>query len=106
MFQIQTEQIKEPIIKQAIVSHLKFPGYAGGILFLTAKRVLFRSNDKEFKNYQLNFPFDENFYCKSFSLLGFVKNAIRIQNGNKFEVFFLENKKEWLNEINKVKGEK
>ena len=61
MFQIQTEQIKEQIVRQAFVSHLKFPGYAGGTLFLTSKRVLFRSNDKEFKNYQLNFIFDENF---------------------------------------------
>jgi len=99
LFKVETTQIKEEILKQGLVSHMKLPNYCGGNLILTSNRIFFKSADPDFQQYQLNFPFSREFKCKSFSLLGFIKNAIRIQNGNKIEVFFLEEKQEWLNAI-------
>ncbi len=103
--QIETAKIEEKIILQAYVSHLKSKGLAGGNLYLTAKRVFFRSNDSEFATYQIDFPFSESFKCKSFSLLGLVKNAFSIYNGRNMELFFIDDKKIWLTEIEKAQKE-
>lgn len=99
MFQIQTEHIKENIIKQGIVSHLKLPSYAGGILYLTDKRVFFKSNDKDFPDYNLNLPFGESFKVKKYSLLGLLKNAFTIGNNRKLNAFFTDERDDWINAI-------
>lgn len=101
MFKIETAQLKEEIIKKGFVSHMKIPNYCGGNLILTSKRVFFKSEDPEFNEYQLNFPLGKDFKCKSFSLFGFIKNAMRIQIGNKIELFFLDDKEEWIKAIQK-----
>ncbi len=105
MFRVDTAKIEEKIVKQAYVSNLKSNGLAGGILYLTEKRVFFKSNDSEFKTYQLDFPFNSSFKCKSFSVLGLIKNAMTIYNGVSMELFFLDDKKNWLAEIEKIQNQ-
>ncbi len=102
MFRVDTAKIEEEIIKKSVASNLKKTGLAGGILYLTHKRVFFKSDDAEFSSFQIDFPFSSYFKCKSFSLLGLVKNAISIYNGTSMELFFLDDKKSWLYEIEKI----
>ena len=102
MFHVKTEKIKEEIILSDHASHFKNTGFAGGVIYLTKKRLFFKSEDENFQNYTLNIPLADIKKVLNFSFLGLIKNAVLITRKGKFDIFFLNDKLKWLTAIQSV----
>lgn len=98
MFQIQTEKIEEEIIKQGGAGLLKMYGITGGTLYLTPKRLILKPDERSVPISAI--MLEEVTKARVFSMLGLIKNGMRIDSKKGSIVFFLEEKHDWIQKIN------
>jgi hypothetical protein len=90
----------ENIVKQGPANHFKGIEGVGGKLFLTNRRIFFKSHRFNFQNHELSIPLSEIREAGGRNTFLFVPNGILInlKSGNK-EKFVVWNRNDWLKKI-------
>jgi hypothetical protein len=95
----------EQLVKQGPANHFRGPEGVGGWLYLTDKRLLFRSHCFNVQNHEVSMPLDEIVESEVCSTAWIIPNGLRVLTVQKTERFVVEGRHSWAAEINRVKGQ-
>jgi hypothetical protein len=94
----------EQLLKQGPANHYRGLEGVGGWLYLTDKRLLFRSHRFNVQNHELSMPWDEIAEAQVCPTAWIIPNGLRVVTAQKAERFVVEDRQSWVAEINRVKG--
>lgn len=91
----------EKTVKEGVANHLIKGEAVGGWLYLTDRRLIFRSHKLNFNNHEMQIPLNQIDKVVVSTTLGIFPTAIKIilANGQEYR-FVVENRKEWCFQIN------
>lgn len=94
--QIKTED-DETILFGSQANHLRGIEAVGGKLYLTNKRLVFKSHNFNFKNEMLSIPRSDIVSLGSFKSLGFISNGLSVTlRDQKTEKFIVDRPQDWM----------
>lgn len=97
--QIET-QPDENIFFQTPANHFKGMEGVGGKLYLTNKRLVFKSHKGNFQNHELSIPLADIQSADRYKNLGLINNGLKItSNGNQVDKFVVEKAGEWVEKL-------
>jgi len=97
---IEIKQIEERIILSDIATYYTGRWFDAGDIYLTASRIYFKQANNGKNTFLEKGEIKE---AKVFSLFGLITNGIQIiMHTGKRHYFFIEHKKLWVSEINKM----
>ncbi|MCF7792771.1 MAG: hypothetical protein K9N09_02295 [Candidatus Cloacimonetes bacterium] len=91
----------EKIILEDTANHIKRMNSAGGKLFLTNKRIIFKSHGANIKTYNLQFQLSDIDDIRIYKILVFIHYGIKILHDDKVVNFMVENPEVWIREAGK-----
>ena len=101
---IETEP-DENILFQTFANHFKGAEGVGGRLYLTNKRLVFKSHKLNIQNHELAINLTEITNINRYKKLGFINNGLTIiSNDNKVNKFVVEQASEWTKKIKLTKN--
>jgi len=103
---IQVElQENETIIKEGFANHkLKFES-VGGKLFLTTKRLIFKSHKINIQKHIFELELNNISNCDRYKTMGIFSNGMKITKDNKtIEKFVVNSPDEWIENMKKIKN--
>lgn len=108
-FLAQTTKIatseEETIILETGANHFKGAEAVGGKLYLTNKRLVFKSHKFNIQNYELSIPLSDIYNIAKYKTLGLVNNGLSVTTANnKLEKFVVQQIDEWINQLTKTNG--
>ena len=94
----------EQLLKQGPANHFRGWEGVGGWLYLTDKRLLFRSHRFNVQNHELSMPLAEIVEVQTCPTAWIVPNGLRVVTPSGAERFVVEGRRSWLEEIKQTKG--
>lgn len=94
----------EQLLKQGPANHFRGWEGVGGWLYLTDKRLLFRSHRFNVQNHELSMPLGEIVEVQTCSTAWVIPNGLRVVTAQGAERFVVEGRRSWLEEISQAKG--
>lgn len=94
----------EQLLKQGPANHFRGGESVGGWLYLTDKRLLFRSHRFNVQNHELSIPLAEIVEVQTCSTAWVVPNGLRVVTVQVAERFVVEGRRSWLQEISQAIG--
>ena len=91
----------ESLVKQGLANHFKGPEAVGGKLYLTNKRIIFKSHPINIQRHEESIYLDKIQSIGKRNTLFMVPNGIYIKYGDKEERFVVNKRDIWLSEIQK-----
>jgi len=92
--------LDEEIVFQTPANHFKGVEGVGGKLYLTSKRLIFKSHSLNIQNHQLSISLTDINNADRYKTLGVVNNGLAIITiQNKTEKFVVEQVDEWLKQL-------
>ncbi|HEY5406740.1 MAG TPA: GRAM domain-containing protein [Ginsengibacter sp.] len=99
---IITLDADEKIIFETPANHFKGAEGVGGKLYLTNKRLVFKSHKLNFQKHELSIPLNEITKVERYKALFMINNGLNVQTiQNTTERFVVEKAGEWYNYLNK-----
>jgi hypothetical protein len=95
----------EQLLKQGPANHFLGLEGVGGWLYLTDKRLLFRSHRFNVQNHEVSMPLDEIVEAQVCPTAWIIPNGLRVVTTQKAERFVVEGRRTWVAEISRVKGQ-
>ncbi len=93
-------QTGEKIVKKGFANHFKENVAAGGMLFLTNKRIVFKTHKMNMGVYELPIPLNQIASLRKSNTLFIVPNGLSIELKNgKTEKFVLWGRSGWISKI-------
>ncbi|MFK5924361.1 MAG: GRAM domain-containing protein [Verrucomicrobiota bacterium] len=94
----------EVLIKEGGANHFKNMEGVGGWIYLTDKRMLFKSHSVNIQNHELSISLDEIRAATECMTFGIIPNGLKIQtsDGNE-EKFVVEGRRDWVKNIIEAK---
>lgn len=97
--EIQTK-FDETIVFESGANHFKGAEAVGGKLYLTNKRLVFKSHKFNIQNHELSINLPDIDKVERYKTLGLVNNGLSVMTtNNKNEKFVVEQINEWLNHL-------
>jgi hypothetical protein len=93
----------EHLLKQGPANHFRGPEGVGGWLYLTDRRLLFRSHRFNLQNHEVSMPLDEIVEAQVCPTAWIIPNGLRVVVAQKAERFVVEGRRSWVAEISRVK---
>ena len=105
VFDVLDKEIDRDVIKEGASNLIMGFESVGWKLFLTKDTLLFYSHNinSKLKRHAVPIPLDDIFKVEKCSTLGLVPNGIKIITAEKNYKFVVFKRKEWINEIKKLK---
>ena len=95
----------EPILFETVANHFKGIEAVGGKLYLTNKRLVFRSHKINFQNHELSIPLSGIENVGRYKTLGLVNNGLSVTTaGNKVEKFVVDQIEMWISQLTEKNG--
>lgn len=95
----------ETILFDTGANHFKSAEAVGGKLYLTDKRLVFRSHKFNVQNHELSINLSDIDKVERYKTLGLVNNGLSVTTFNhKTEKFVVQQNDEWLNQLTEKKG--
>lgn len=95
----------EPILKQGPANHFRGAESVGGWLYLTDKRLLFRSHGFNVQNDEMSVALAEITEAQTCATFGFIPNGLRVLTPSGAKQFVVEGRKSWVAMITQAKGD-
>ncbi len=93
----------EDIVFQTGANHFKGIEGVGGKLYLTNKRLVFKSHKLNIQNHELSIDLDEIKKVERSKTVGLVDNGLTVTSGdNKMDKFVVENAEEWVEKMSSL----
>lgn len=90
----------EIILFDTGANHFKGAEAVGGKLYLTNKRLVFKSHKFNIQNHELSINLSDIYKVDRYKTLGLVNNGLSVAtDGNKKEKFVVQQIDEWLNQL-------
>lgn len=90
----------ETILFETAANHFKGIEAVGGKLFLTNKRLVFKSHNINFQNHELSVPLSDIELVGRYKTLGLVNNGLSVTTSdNNVEKFVVEQIESWINQL-------
>ncbi len=87
----------ETILFETGANHFKGSEAAGGKLYFTNKRLVFKSHKFNFQNHEFSVSSDDILHAERYKTLGIVNNGLSVTlRENKIEKFVVQQPAEWL----------
>ncbi|MGL4549797.1 MAG: GRAM domain-containing protein, partial [Gemmataceae bacterium] len=93
----------EKLLKQGPANHFRGWEGAGGWLYLTDRRLLFRSHHFNAQNHELSVPLEEILEVETCSTAWVIPNGLRVVTARGAERFVVEGRRDWVEVIGKAK---
>jgi hypothetical protein len=95
----------ETILFETGANHIKGAEAAGGKLYLTNKRLVFKSHKFNIQNHELSISLLDIDKVDRYKTLGLVNNGLSvITTGNKIEKFVVQQINEWIDQLGQKNG--
>ena len=94
----------ENIIKEGLANHKVKIESVGGKLFLTNKRLVFKSHKINIQKHIFELELSQINNCAKFKTIGIISNGLKINTNNKIEKFIVNKPNEWITQIEKIKN--
>ena len=94
----------ENIIKEGLANHKVKIESVGGKLFLTNKRLVFKSHKINIQKHIFELELSRINDCAKFKTIGIISNGLKINTNNKIEKFIVNKPNEWITQIEKIKN--
>lgn len=95
---IETDE-GESILFQTGANHFKGMEGVGGKLFLTNKRLIFKSHKFNIQNHQLQINLTDITNVSRRKTMGIINNGLMVTHHDKQEKFVVENAEEWMKQL-------
>jgi hypothetical protein len=95
----------EQLVKQGPANHFRGMEGVGGWLYLTERRLLFRSHRLNVQNHELSIPLGAILEARPCSTAWVVPNGLRVVTAQGAERFVVEGRQTWVDEIEQVRGQ-
>lgn len=93
----------EILIKEGPANHFLNGEGIGGWIYLTDKKLLFKSHSVNIQNHELSIPLSQVVEMEKGRTFGIIPNQLRINLGNeKVEKFVVENVNDWIKNIQEL----
>jgi hypothetical protein len=90
----------ENIVFQTPANHFKGAESVGGRLYLTTKRLVFKSHKLNIQNHELSINLTEIANINRYNVLGVIKNGLKVSlKNNQIEKFVVEQADEWIKKM-------
>ena len=94
-------QLGEDIIFQTPANHFKGAEAVGGKLYLTNKRLVFKSHNLNIQNHEFSLYLNDIVSVDRYKNLGFIRNGLTITSKhNKIDKFVVDQASEWIKKFN------
>jgi hypothetical protein len=104
-FTLETPSLEgEDLLKQGPANHFRGWEGVGGWLYLTDKRLLYRSHRFNVQNHELSMPLGEVVEVQTCLTAWVIPNGLRVVTTQGTERFVVEGRRSWLEEISQAKG--
>lgn len=98
-------QADETILFDTGANHFKGAEGVGGKLYLTTKRLVFKSHKFNIQNHELSISLSDIDKVDRYKTLGLVNNGLSVKTvDNKTEKFVVQKIDEWLNQLTEKNG--
>ena len=88
----------ENIVFQTPANHIKGLESVGGKLYLTNKRLVFKSHHWNIQNHELSINLTEIAHIDRYNVFGVIKNGLKVSlKNNQADKFVVEKTEEWVN---------
>jgi hypothetical protein len=92
----------EDLIRHGVANHfLRLEG-AGGYLYLTTERLLFRSHKFNVRDHELSIPLKDVVSVRPFLTAGLIPNGLEVVRAGRRERFAVEDRHGWADEIRRA----
>ena len=93
----------ETILKEALANHIKNHESVGGKLFLTNKRLIFKSHKINIQKHIFELDLNEINSYRRYKTMGMIPNGLKITtNDNLTEKFVVNKPNEWITQFEKM----
>ena len=100
-----TTEPGESILFDTTANHFKGMEAVGGKLYLTNKRLVFKSHKINFQKHQLSIDLSDIQKMDRYKPLGIANNGLLIKTAdNKIEKFVVEKRETWVDQLGKYSG--
>jgi GRAM domain len=93
----------EQLLKQGPANHFRGWEGVGGWLYLTDRRLLFRSHRLNIQNHELSIPLEEILQARPCLTAWVFPNGLSVVTAKETERFNVERRREWVEEISHAK---
>jgi hypothetical protein len=93
----------ERLLKQGPANHFRGWEGVGGWLYLTDRRLLFRSHRFNVQRHELSIPLDAILEARACATLGVVPNGLHVETARGAERFVVEGRAGWVKEIDQAR---
>ena len=94
----------EVIVFETPANHFKGVEGVGGKLYLTNKRLVFKSHKFNIQNHQISLNLSNIEMVNRYNTLGLVDNGLAVTSNNRVEKFVVEQREEWISQLTKKSG--
>ncbi len=99
-----TTEADETVLFETGANHFKGAEAVGGKLYLTNKRLVFKSHNMNIQNHELSIPLTHIHKVDRYKTLGIVNNGLTVTADDKIEKFVVQQPDKWFDQLQEKSG--